>query len=235
MKSKWSHLKNRAVKLRKEGLSIRAIEEKLEIPRSTLSVWFKSVELTETQKVKLHRDWQNALTKARKEAVKWHNEEKRLRLQEAEQWAEEVFSRIDLNNELFLHLAFAMLYLGEGFKKTVETAMGNSDSLILRFFVSMLIFYGVNLKKIKCELHLRADQNVQAIKRYWSKELKIPLSNFTSVSVDKRTEGKPTYPHYKGVCIVKGSNVAIQRKIMYLSKKFCDRATEKIRAYSSAG
>ena len=234
MKSRWFHLKNKAVSLRRQGLSIRTIEKKLEIPRSTLSGWFKTIELTTSQEEKLRENWHKALAKARKEAVKWHNNQKMKRLRDAEQWSKKTLSMINLDDTMFLHVAFAMLYLGEGFKKSSGAGMGNSDPLILQFFIKMLYFYGTSNEKIKCELHIRADQNTQKVKRYWSRKLNIPLSNFTSVSIDNRTKGSPTYKHYKGVCVVRGGSVDIQRKIIYFSKMFCSEVIKK-RAVSSVG
>jgi hypothetical protein len=164
------------------------------------------------------------LVKAREKAVIWHNkqEENRLRLAEAE--ADKTLEQINLPHGSVSELALAMLYLGEGFKKSLDTGIGNSDPTILRFFVAMLLnFYRVEKNKITCQLHLRADQDPNMIKKYWSEKLGLPLAAFQAVSQDKRTKGRPTYPDYKGVCIVRCGHVAIQRKLVYLSKKFCER------------
>ena len=222
MLSKWFELKPKALKLRRSGLSLKKIETRLGIPRSTLSGWLKDVELTKTQKAKLDRDWRNALVKARKYAVLWHNSQKRIRLEEARKEAQVVLGRLDIKNKEVLDLALAMLYLGEGFKSATKTGIGNSDPLILNFFISGLEQnYGFSRKKVKCDLHLRADQNPFKLKRYWSRILKIPLSNFISVSIDQRTAGKKTYRGYKGVCVLNFATVAIQRKLIYLSEQFC--------------
>jgi len=66
------------------------------------------------------------------------------------------------------------------------------------------------------------------MKKYWSKELNAPVERFGKVSIDKRTLGKPTYPDYKGVCVVDCGNVAIQRKLVYISKKFCQKISENL-------
>lgn len=101
--------------------------------------------------------------------------------------------------------------------------MGNSDPLILKFFIKALTkCYEFDSNKINCELHLRADQNINTIKKYWSKELDIPLTSFRSISVDKRTIGSSTYANYNGVCVVRCGNIAIQRRLISLAKKFCN-------------
>ena len=153
----------------------------------------------------------------------WHNQQKLERLKKAELEADNVLNSIKIDKNS-LDIALAMLYLGEGTKKGDITSVGNSDPLILKFFVEGIIKnYNFDRNKIKCELHLRADQNQNKIKKYWSTELNIPLCNFLATSFDKRTIGRKTYKDYKGVCIVRFGTVAIQRKLVYLSRKFCKK------------
>lgn len=227
MKSKWFNLKEEAIKLRKQGNSIRDIESLLYIPRSTLSGWFRNIELSKKHKERLHQSWLNSLVKSREKAVLWHKEQKKKRLLEAENQAKETLKKLRFNKHI-LELALAFLYLGEGGKKNVETSIGNSDPLILKFFINALIkIYNFPIDKIKCELHLRADQNLSLEKNYWSKELNLPLKNFTTTMVDKRTNGSATYPHYHGVAVLRCGAVAIQRKLVYLSKLFCEEIINK--------
>ncbi len=226
MKSKWFDLKSEAILLRRRGKSIRDIESSLGIPRSTLSGWFKNVELTKQQKRILKKKFNNALIKARAKAIKWHNRQKDKRLRVAETDADITISKIKNNREI-IELAMALLYLGEGSKKTSTTSMGNSDPLILKFFLKVMVnIYCLNVEKIRFDLHLRADQNPQLMKKYWAKELGAPLHRFNYVAVDKRTLGRKTYPNYKGVCLIDCGNVAIQRKLVYIGKKFCKKVIE---------
>jgi len=224
MQSKWFEYKPESIQLRKKGLSIKDINKRLGIPLSTLSGWLKKVELTKEQKVVLDGKWKQALVDARIKAVLWHNEQKKLRLEQAEKQAIEVLSKIDINNVNILDLTLSLLYLGEGSKKSGATSMGNSDPQILKFFITILKNnYGIKKEDIKCELHLRADQDPEEIREYWSKELGVPIKNFTKTSLDIRTLGRPTYSHYKGVCMVRCGNIAIQRKLVYLSRVFCEK------------
>tara|TARA_B100000745_G_scaffold300319_1_gene253803 strand:- start:2727 stop:3416 length:690 start_codon:yes stop_codon:yes gene_type:complete len=223
MKSKWSHLKPEAIRLRKLGKSLPYVHQKLGIPKSTLSYWFKDIELTPEQKEKLHENWKNALGKARKEAVKWHNAQKTERLSQAKQAASETLDRLDTENSDVLELALAILYLGEGSKKKVETGLGSSDPKILLFYLKALTkLYDVEISTLRCQLHLRADQDEETMKKYWSDTLNIPITCFKYVHHDQRTAGKATYSDYKGVCSITGGSVAIQRKLMYLAYDFVD-------------
>lgn len=229
MQSKWFEYKSESINLRKKGLSIKDINKRLGIPLSTLSGWLRKVELTKEQKVILDGKWRQALVNARTKAVMWHNEQKRLRLEQAEKQAVDVLSKIDINNVNILDLTLSLLYLGEGSKKSGATSMGNSDPQILKFFITILKNnYGIREENIKCELHLRVDQNPDEMREYWSRELNLPIMNFSKASLDKRTKGRPTYPYYKGVCIVRCGNVAIQRKLVYLSRVFCEKVIENV-------
>lgn len=227
MKSRWYELKPKAIKLRKKGASLKDVEDKLSIPRSTLSGWFRNIKLNSVQKKSLETRWRNALVKARKRAVIWHNKGKIQRLAKAEDEADKIIQRLNFNNRDLLDVGLAFLYLGEGSKGSA-TSMGNSDPAILKFFLGVLIKnYQIKRENIKCYLHLRADQNPTKMKKFWSKELDIPIKNFGRVSIDLRTKGKTTYESYKGVCVIEAGNVAIQRKMLYLSKKFIQKTINK--------
>lgn len=214
--------------MRKRGVSTRDVEKKLGIPRSTLSYWFTKVKLHPHFLKRLKSRHASGLIKARIHAVKWHNEQKEGRLQLAANQGSTTLAQIDYASDAVAELALSLLYLGEGAKKSPATAMGNSDPRILRFFVGMMQrLYGISPEDMRCELHLRADQDVTELTRYWSKTLRIPVKNFRRPSIDKRTEGKATYPDYKGVCIVNCSRIAIQRKLVYIASTFCDQSWQK--------
>ncbi len=223
MKSKWYEYKEAAIALRKTGMSMTVIERKLGIPRSTLSGWFKDIMLTEEQRTRLMKNSHDGWKKARQSAVEAHRQAKLERLATAKRAAQETLGCIDLNSPAILDLAFAMLYLGEG-AKSGGTSIASSDPTILKFVIIVLHKnYGLKSEDIRCDLHLRMDQDAEALKLYWSKELNLPLSRFKYVAFDKRSTGKATYEHYKGVCVISCGRVDIQRKIMYLYTLFCEQ------------
>ncbi len=225
MKSKWYHLKDEAIALRKVGTSMTVIERKLGIPRSTLSGWLKDIELTEEQRTSLMRNSSDGWQRARKHAAQTHKEQKALRLLKAKQEALETLDNIPLTQATF-DLAFAMLYLGEG-SKNGTTSLASSDPKILNFVLSVLQRnYGIGRDMVKCELHLRADQDSQAMKEYWSEELQVPIGRFRKSYFDQRSAGRPTYEHYKGVCVLYCGSIAIQRKLVYLYTLFCEKIAE---------
>jgi len=228
MRSKWYGSRGRALRLRKEGHSYREIESRLGIPRSTLSGWFKDIKLSSEQREKLSGRWKQGLVKARKRAALWHNKQKRMRLEDAERQALSVLAKINSDSAAIQELALAALYMGEGRKRSGDTSLGSSDPLILKFFLAVLKgVYKVDSNKIRCSLYLRADQDDEDLKNFWSSELGLPLSSFVRVYKDKRTAGSKSYSDYKGVCDVRCGGVAIRRKLMSLSRLFCERVSSR--------
>lgn len=230
MISKWFRLKAKAIKMRRAGNSLRDVSLALNIPKSTLSGWFKDIKLSAKHQKTLDKRHADALVKARKSAAIINKDQKVQRLKLAENEANKVIQSIDLDNKSIIEIALALLYLGEGFKKTATTGMGNSDSRILKFFLwTMIHIYSLDVNKLRFDLHLRADQDETEIKRYWSKELSVPIEKFKYVVKDKRTEGRTSYSNYKGVCLINCGNVAIQRKLVYIGRKFCEKIINNMR------
>ena len=187
MRSRWYESKSQAVQLRESGASIVVIESQLGIPRSTLSGWLRNIPLNSQQEKRLLRNKYVALAKGRKKAVLWHRAQKEQRIALAHRQAVDVLERIDERNHAITELALALLYLGEGSKRTTETAMGNSDPMVLRFFLSALQWlYALDIRRVRCEISLRSDQDPERMKRYWASTLRVPMSCFKHINLDKR-------------------------------------------------
>lgn len=136
-----------------------------------------------------------------------------------------MLNNINIEDRYVLELSLAMLYLGEG-SKSGHTSMGNTNPIILKFFVrSLLILYDLDKSSLKCVLHLRIDQNETELKEFWSNELGIPVTNFSFVK-DKRSVKSKTYPSYKGVCVVECGRVAILRRLNFINQSFCGKILE---------
>ncbi len=222
MQSKWSHLKAKAIGLRRKGNSLTQISADLGIPKPTLSGWFSGLVLNKKAQATIRANWVERLKRSRENAASWHNKQKLMRIEIASRQAFQTFRSLD-GSIFTTELALALLYLGEGGKGYSGTAMGNSDPTVLKFFISVLVYiYAVPIKNIKADLHLRADQNPVILRRYWSKSLGLPIKNFRSTIFDKRTIGKPTYPGYNGVCLITCGNIQIQRKLVFLARLYCE-------------
>lgn len=223
MRSRFEHLRVEAIALRKQGNSIRDIEVRLTIPRSTLSGWFRGLSLSKKQQETLDKRHAQGLIKARERAAESHKAAKLERIEKIKKDALHTLKELPGSGPT-LEIALAMLYLGEGGKTHHGLRLGNSNPAIMDFYLKSLeTAFGVCREPLHYALHLRADQDEQAEKRFWSEALKVPVTSFTYVIKDPRTAGKSTYSDYHGVCLVSGGPVEIQRKLMYLAEAFMER------------
>lgn len=156
----------------------------------------------------------------------WHREAKSKRIAEATAYATE------RNQELAtfgptLELALAMLYLGEGTKQEKGLVLGNSNAMVLQFYMEALrSLYKIDEGKFRFELHLRADHTENREIEYWSRALEVKPRLFRRVYRDSRSTGKPSHADYHGVCVVFYGDVAIQRKLMYLYSQYCRKVID---------
>lgn len=221
MQSRFLPLKSRATSLRKRGLSIPYIENKLGIPRSTLSGWFKDIKLSTKQRKKLLSNWKNGLASARKKAASWHIEDGNKRRRAIKEEIEKFSSDIKIDKKIG-ELIMATFYLAEGGKTENSFVIANSNPEILKGIISLQRYlYKIDESKFRCALHLRKDQNEKILKNFWSKILDIPEFKFTKTQFDKRTI-KKTYDHYKGVCVIHYFDMALQRRVLYLGDKLLE-------------
>ncbi len=219
--SERSVYKQKAIQMRKEGTSITVISQRCGVAKSTLSGWFKDIQLTDTQKEKLLLNSSDALRKARLKASVWHNNQKRLRILDAEKHAAKINKSIPRNSDEILELALAMLYFGEGSKKGT-TSMGAADPLMLSFFLASIErVYHLDRNNFRYDLHLRYDQDELQLKEIWSKQLCVSIDKFKYVSRDKRSIGKPTRNGYPGVCQIFIGDISIRRRLISLYNIYC--------------
>jgi hypothetical protein len=221
MKSKWFEYKDVVLDLRRKGTSMTVIEREFGIPRSTLSGWFKEVELTEAQRTKLMKNSRDGWKKARESAIITKNLQKAQRIAKASTEANSIHTLLPKKSPEILELSLAMLYFGEG-GKGGSTNMGAADPFMMLFFITAIEqIYNLDRQDFRYDLHLRDDQDSYLQKKFWAEKLSIPVEKIGYVSKDKRTRGKPTVNNYPGVCQVRVGSIAIQRRLMALYNVYC--------------
>lgn len=79
---------------------------------------------------------------------------------------------------------------------------GNSDPLIIKMFVALMRrCYKLDESKFRVTVQCRADQDTGLLEKFWSEVTQIPVSQFYTAMVDRRTIGKKSRKiDYKGVC-----------------------------------
>lgn len=222
MTKNYKTLKQRAIKLRKQGKSLRQISSQINIAKSTTSLWLKSVKLNSQQQNILDQNWKKGLVNARKQAVKSHRLTKLKRINKINREASIFLNSLSIDDKI-LELFLSGLYLGDGFKIYGRTALGSSNPKILKTFITLIRkLYKIKESKLRAAIYARADQKPQTLINYWSKFLSIPKKQFHKTQIDKRTLNKKSYPHYKGVCAVNYFDIKLQRRILAISSEMIE-------------
>lgn len=120
------------------------------------------------------------------------------------------------SNEKSLHQAALMLYWAEGAKKGKWTVdFTNSDeNMVLIFLTALRKIYRVDESRLRASIYCYANQNVSKLHAYWSKLLKIPMSQFIRPYVrqdfNEKKKGKMPY----GLAHVRYSDKKLLMQIM---------------------
>ena len=217
-------LRQKAIKLRtKDRLSYSGIQKRLNVSRSTLSYWLREHPLDETEIVKLrHCAWLKG--EASRERFRNAMQKKREQL-EREVYRQQRKRLANIKRESFF-IAGLMLYLGEGDKKNrVRVGLANTDPTIIQFFVKWLKdFLGVDGQRIRAELHLYENMDIEAEKIFWEKTTGLSKKQFYKTQVRKLREGSFTYQGSQrhGTCSIIFTSVEKKREITMAIKAFLD-------------
>ncbi len=168
----YQKLKSEAIKLRKQGLSYNEIKKKINVSKSTLSLWLKAVSLKPEQRKLLY-------TKQVLILARGPQSQKERRLKEINKIIKEAEKEIQLPLSFEAYrLMGAALYWAEG-SKTVHFAITNSDPHFILFMVRWLRkVFGIVPRSLKAKLNIYPQQNESEIKQFWSQLTGIPLESF---------------------------------------------------------
>ncbi len=173
-----------AISLRKQGMSYSQIKEHLNVSKSSLSLWLKKYPLSQ-ERIKELRDHSEKRIENFRNTMRL---KKDARLNLAYESAKKDIGRIN-KRELFI--AGLMLYWAEGTKW--DLAFTNTNVAMLKVFIKWLYLMKVDAKKIKVQLQLYKDMDIVEKENYWSRELKIPISQFRKVYIKKTYSNRINY------------------------------------------
>lgn len=211
--------------LRTKGKTYGEINSLLKrsIPKSTLSEWCKDITLPQNYASRIAKLNMDNLNKGRLIALEINKIRR-----------EELVKRIEddnlpiaehLQNREIAKIALAMLCLGEASRTRGSFSLGSSDHRIITLFIKLLKrCFRFDIEKIRCTVQCRADQNVEALEKYWMNITKIPKRLFYKANIDPRTRGKPTKnKEYKGVLRVDYFDTKVQIELEYLANLIYNR------------
>lgn len=194
-----------AIKLRKQGKSYSQIKEKLNVSKSSLSLWLRNYPLSE-ERIRELRDWNE------QRIEKFRNTMKKKRETRLNILLEKLRKHILPLSEKELFIAGLMLYWGEGAKTTPFVAsLSNTNPEIVKFFLYWLDeIMKFPKNKIVVRLHLYRDMNINEEINYWSRALNVSVNQFKSPYIKKTTFKGLTYKSFgHGTCniIVYGRDI----------------------------
>lgn len=191
-----------AIELRRKGLSYNAICKELDIPKSTMHYWFRSLRWSQRIKKQLARKAQLLSTKrmraiARANKIRWAEWRHRHRKK-----AEREFLSL---KSVPLFAAGIMLYWGEGDNKLKgDVRLTNTNPLMIKLFNKFLKkICNIPKERIRIHLILYPDLSDKKIKNFWHKATKVPLNQFGKSSVIYGRH--PTKRLENGICIIRVS------------------------------
>lgn len=112
-----------------------------------------------------------------------------------------------------LKLAAVMLYWGEG-AKTGNVALANSNPEMVALFVRFLKqICGIDPKRLHAVLHLYSDHDELSLKKFWSKKIGIPVSQFYRSHLHTNTKGSYKKKSQYGTVSVQYSDIILLRQI----------------------
>lgn len=208
--------KIKARKLRKKGESIKKISNLLKISVSTVSLWCRDVELTDKQIENLRKRQTDPFYGKRLDYYLKKKKEFNLKLLNLKN---EGINSIGKLSKREIFLIGVALYWGEGFKKDSLVGLATLDINIAKFFIFWLNkSFGITTNDLilRVTANISYKNKINELGKYWSKELKIPVSQF-SKPFFQNTKWKKEYENksdYHGVLRIKARrSIDLLRKI----------------------
>jgi len=210
--------REKALILRKQGMSYSQIKAIINVAKSTLSLWLRDYPLPK-KRIRELRDrneqriekYRETMRKKKEERLKqFYNEQKKLILPLSK-------------SESFI--AGLFLYWGEGTKNKYSISISNSDPSVINFFIYWLTkIMLIPKEKIKIYLQLYNDMDIRKEIDFWSKTLIIPINQFSKPYIKKtssdRINHKGGFGH--GTCNATVGNARLSEKVLMSIKVITD-------------
>lgn len=215
--------KAEAIALRKQEFSYSQIKQKIGVSKSTLSDWLKNYPLSKERIAEL-RDHNEKRIERYRETMKKKHDERLGQIYKSEK------NSITPLSDRDIFMIGLGLYWGEGAKRRQATvSISNTDPSIHKFFILWLNKYlKVDKEKLRIQLHLYRDMNVEKELQFWSKILKLSKRQFTKPYIKKTDlisiNHKGGFGH--GTCNIAIGNVNLSEKVLMDIKIIADEYSD---------
>lgn len=203
-------VKEKAIRLRKNGYSLSEIATKLTISKSTCSLWLNNIPLPERAIKRLAEK----KILGQYKTVLLRQEKRRRQIALIEQKATKNLKRITLSTNLS-KLLCAMVYYCEGVKGSDKNVTFiNSDPSLIRLFLSLFRkAFLLNESKFRLLMHLHTYHSERTQKLFWSKTTDIPINQFMH-SYRKPNTQKRLRENYQGCVSIRYYDAIIAKELL---------------------
>jgi transcriptional regulator with XRE-family HTH domain len=173
--------------LRKHGISIKKIAEKLNVSAGSVSNWCRDIELSAKQLALLEKQAKDPFYGKRALYLAKLKKKQDYKIAKLIREGSKEIGKLT-RRELFL--VGVALYWGEGFKKDKQVGIANQDPYVIRMFIKWLqVCFGVKTSDLiaRVTINITHKSRIEDIQRYWSNQIRIPMQEFR----------KPTYQNIR--------------------------------------
>ncbi|MBP9728351.1 MAG: hypothetical protein KBD27_03155 [Candidatus Moranbacteria bacterium] len=207
------HEKEKAILLRKQGLSYNEILRVVPVAKSTLSVWLKDIGLAKAHKQRLTEKRKQAQQKAQQAC-------RDIRITREAEIIKTAQQEIGKINRREFWLIGSALYWAEGSKQkpnlvSQKVSFNNSDpKMILLFDKWIKEFCERNSDSLIYSIYIHTTGDVERAKKFWSELLKTPIEKVYFKKGNPKTNRKNIQNFYYGLLRIEArKSTDLNRKI----------------------
>jgi hypothetical protein len=188
-KNDYASFKTNALKLRRTGLSLSEIQEKIKVSKSTISLWCREVKLSKKNLKRLQKRKSEGSKKGRA-LGRQKNINKRIEeIKLQQKIGRETVGKLSRRDAFVIGIA---LYAAEGGKKGKHISFANTDPEIIKFMMGWFRdFCKISNDKFRGAIWIHKNLDAKKAKSYWSHLTKIPPPQFhKTYMAENKTESK---------------------------------------------
>lgn len=206
-------LRKQARRLRRQGYSFNEMSRLLNVAKSTVSSWTRSVPLSDKARLRI-RDLGD---KGRKKGIETNRRKQVLILKKINDNCGALINKKYGPDDYKLFLA--LLYWGEGAKTEHRLNFINSDPDMIRMYLWLLRkSFSIKEERLKGLLHLHEYHNREEMIDFWSKITGIPKNNFSIYN--KPHTGINKKPGYKDCLSIRYGDSRMIKEIFIIIERF---------------
>ncbi|HEX2792635.1 MAG TPA: hypothetical protein VHO23_02880, partial [Candidatus Paceibacterota bacterium] len=212
--------KEAAIGLRQLGESLKTIATKLNVSKSTVSLWVRDIPLSADAADRIARSYSNG-QRASQTALRSRT---LARLLVAKNEAEALIDGFQPDARVALIMC-SLIYWCEGGKRPNDSDLtfSKSDGALIESYLSLLRqAVPLNERKFRVRMHLHEYHDEEAQLKFWSKMTRIPEQQFTKTYWKPHT-GKRYRDGYQGCIHIGYHDVTVSRKIHATARAFLRR------------